>query len=81
MRDHETGQPIHDAEVQVDVEGKAPLGEYTDSRGYARVVIPAQFTDQPGRLTIWAEGYSVEIFNIDLWTEQLPEEVRLKRSG
>lgn len=73
-----TGQTIPNAEVRIEVADKAPLHEYSDSNGFARLIIPALLAQQPGRLTVTADGYVVMIMNIDLRPDQLPQEVRLQ---
>ena len=79
VKDDSTHQPIRNAEVLIEVAGKAPLDEYTDSKGYARIVVPASHAERPGRLTVNAQGYAVEVKNIDLYQDQLPDEMRLTR--
>lgn len=79
VKDAGTNQPIANAKVLIEVAGKAPLDEYTDSNGYARIVIPVTHVERSGRLTINAQGYTVERKNIDLYQDQLPDEVRLTR--
>lgn len=77
VKDAGTNQPIANAKVLIEVAGKAPLDEYTDSNGYARMVVPATHAERTGRLTVNAQGYTVERKNIDLYQEQLPDEMRL----
>lgn len=79
VKDAGTNQPIANAKVLIEVAGKAPLDEYTDSNGYARMVVPATHAERTGRLTVNAQGYTVERKNIDLYQEQLPDEMRLTR--
>ena len=57
-------QPIKDAQVRIEAAGKAPLTEYTDSNGYARLFVPAALAERPGRLTVEADGYTVERQNL-----------------
>ena len=61
----------------VEIEGKAPLSEYTRDNGYARIMVPSTHAERPGRLVVNAKGYEVEIINIDLYQDHLPKEVRL----
>lgn len=79
VRDAANGQPISNALVTIEVEGRAPLDGYTDSSGYARLFVAAELAQRPGRLTVEADGYQIERQNVDLWPEQLPDEVRLKK--
>ncbi len=77
VKDAATNQPIANANVRIEVEGKAPLTEYADSNGFARIFIPAILAEHPGRLTVEAAGYEVDVRNIDLWPDRLPAEIRL----
>ena len=70
-------EPVADAHVLIEIEGQAPLDEYADENGYARIVVPASHAERPGRLTVNARGYEVAISNIDLYQERLPDTVRL----
>lgn len=79
VKDDTTNQPIANANVRIAVEGKAPLTEYADSNGFARIFVPAALVERPGKLTVEADGYGVDVRNIDLWPERLPAEVRLTR--
>ena len=77
VKDDATNQPIANAKVRIEVEGTAPLDEYADSNGFARLFIPAALAERPGRLTVEADGYAINVRNIDLWPDRLPNEVRL----
>lgn len=77
--DDETELPIAGAQVVIEIVGRAPLGEDADSNGFARVVVPAAFAEQPGRLIIRADGYKVWSEEIDLYPDRLPNIVKLKR--
>lgn len=79
VKDDATNQPIANAKVRIEVAGKAPLTEYADSNGFARIFIPALLAERPGRLTVEADGYAIDVRNIDLWPDRLPAEVRLKQ--
>ena len=79
VKDAGTNQSIANAKVLIEVAGKAPLDEYTDSNGYARIVVPATHAERAGRLTGNVQGYAVELKNIDLYQARLPDEVRLTR--
>ncbi len=79
VKDDTTNQPIANAKVRIEVAGKAPLDEYADSNGFARLFIPAALAERPGRLTVEADGYAIDVRNIDLWPDRLPAEVRLKQ--
>ena len=77
VKDDATNQPIANAKVRIEVADKAPLAEYADSNGFARIFIPAALAERPGRLTVEADGYTIDVRNIDLWPDRLPAEVRL----
>ena len=79
VKDDATNQPIANAKVRIEVEGKAPLDEYADSNGFARIFIHAVLAERPGRLTVEADGYAIGVRNIDIWPDRLPAEVRLTR--
>ena len=70
-------RPVPDAHILIEIEGQAPLDEYADANGYARIVVPATHAERPGRLTVNARGYEIAISNIDLYQERLPDTVRL----
>jgi len=70
-------QPVPNAHVLIEIEGQAPLDEYADANGYARIIVPATHAERPGRLTVNARGYEVAISNIDLYQERLPDTVPL----
>ncbi len=70
-------RPVPDAHMLIEIEGQAPLDEYADGNGYARIVVPATHAERPGRMTVNAPGYEVTITNIDLYPERLPDTVRL----
>lgn len=81
VKDEASGQPIHSAEVRIEVIGQAPQAEYTDNNGYTRIFISAEMAEQPARLTVAADNYTTATYNIDLWPERLPDEMRLALSG
>lgn len=76
--DDATEEPIANAQVQLYIEGRAPLQGYADSRGFARIPIPAAFAQRPGQLTVTAAGYGTENRSIDLWPDQLPTQIRMR---
>ncbi|MFN8489741.1 MAG: hypothetical protein U0350_19305 [Caldilineaceae bacterium] len=79
VKDQNNDPLIAKAQVRIEVEGKAPLTGYADSNGYTRLFVPTVLAAQPGRLTVEADGYAVEMQEIDLWPGRLPAEIRLKR--
>lgn len=52
---------IADAHVLIELEGKAPLDEYTDANGFARIIVPTTHAARPGRMTVSARSYEVYI--------------------
>jgi hypothetical protein len=81
VQDHSSGQPIVNAKVTLDVPGKAPLDEFTDSNGYTRIPVDAIYVGRPGRLQVEASGYQSYIQNIDVTDGTLPHLVQLEPSG
>ncbi|MCB0172707.1 MAG: hypothetical protein KDJ97_19390 [Anaerolineae bacterium] len=75
-----TNQNIPNSRVTIEVPGQAPLDEITDSNGFARIVINAAYTGQPGRLLIEANGYEPYRQEIDLTEGNLPDTIPLKQS-
>lgn len=73
------GQPILHAQVIIEIEGKAPLENEADSQGFARLEVPAGYTERPGRLRVLADGFAAFAQDIELYPERLPNTVRLTR--
>ena len=69
--------PIPDAEVTIEIEGKSPLTEQSDDIGYARMAVPTTHAERPGRLIVRANGFEVETRNIDIYQDQLPKTIIL----
>jgi len=65
--------PVPNAHVIIEIEGKAPLTEYADDNGYARIVVPTTHAERPGMLRVSADGFEVETQNIDLYQDRLPD--------
>jgi hypothetical protein len=76
-----TGQPIGNAKVTLDVPGKAPLDEFTDTNGYTKIAVGAIYVGQPGVLRVEATGYQAYVKNIDVTEDALPEVIQLAASG
>ncbi len=72
-----TGNFIPNAKVIIEVGGQAPLDEFTDTNGLARIFIPATYANQPSKLIVTANGYKQHIQNINLSPDALPDVVRL----
>lgn len=79
VKDRATNLPIVGAQVRIEIDDGAPLMGYTDNSGYVPLFIPTTLLAQPGSLIIEADGYPVEVRNIDFWPDQLANEVRLTR--
>lgn len=77
--DAATNQPILAAQVQIQIVGKAPLQGLTDNLGYTRINVPASHRAQPGRVVVAADGYFPYRQEIDIYLDQLPDTVRLRR--
>jgi hypothetical protein len=74
----ETGENIRQAKIIIQVPGKPPLDEVTDSTGLARISIEASHVGQPGKLIVEATGYEQYVQNIDLTEGNLPDVIQLE---
>lgn len=72
-----SSEPIFGALVLLDAPGEAPKQEFTDSSGYARIMIGEELVGQPGRLIVEAQGYEIHIQAIDILPVVLPNQIRL----
>ncbi len=70
-------QPIPDAQVLIEIQGKASLENSVDEHGYAEIEVPTGHAGRTGRLRMRATGF--EPFNqyIDIYPDRLPNEVQL----
>ena len=75
-----TSEHIPNAKVTIEITGKAPLDEFTDDNGYARILIDSDRVGKPGRLIVEATGYERYTQNIDLYKDVLPDVVQLDDS-
>ena len=73
----DTSGAIPNAEVTIEVGGKAPLDDITDSNGFVRIDIPSSHAGQRGRLIVEATGYRKYTQEIDLKKDALPDVVML----
>jgi len=78
VQEEGTSRSIAGAKVTIEVTGKAPLDEITDSNGLARIFIDASYVGEPGRLLVEAKGYESHRQEIDLREGDLPDTVQLK---
>jgi uncharacterized protein YraI len=76
----ETGKDVRNAEVRIEVAGKADLCGVTDSNGVARIFIESSYAGQPGFLIVEATGYVRHEQHIDLIVGALPYVVQLEKS-
>ncbi len=74
----DSNENIPNAQVTIEVPGRAPLDGITDSNGLARIQIAASHSGQPGRLIVEANGYHRYVQEIDLTRDALPDLVRLE---
>jgi len=74
----DTGDYVGGARVTVEIGGKAPLDDITDTQGLARIRIPSSYAKQPGKLVVEASGYRRYEQNINLVTDALPDVVQLE---
>ncbi len=73
----DTGMPVANAKVTIEVIGQAPLDEIADSNGIARFLIDSIRVGQPARLIARAVGYKSYSQNIDLRQGTLPDVIPL----
>jgi hypothetical protein len=78
VQERDTGEYILNAEVTIEVSGKAPLDGITDSNGLARIFISSSHAGKPGMLIVEATGYKRHTQNIDLTVGTLPDVVQLE---
>jgi hypothetical protein len=74
----DTRASISGAKVIIDVTGKAPVDDITDTNGLARVFVPSSLAGQPAVLIVEATGYAPYRQNIDLLEGTLPDLVLLE---
>ncbi len=74
----DTDENVTRAEVTIQVTGKAPIDAITDSKGIARIFIPASYVGQPGLLIVDTKRYERYTQNIDLTKASLPDVVLLE---
>lgn len=75
----DTGEPISNARVTIEVVGQAPIDELTDSNGIARIFVDANYAGQPGRLIVEAVGYKLYRQEIDIREASLPDTIQLEQ--
>lgn len=75
----DTGEPISNARVTIEVAGQAPIDEVTDSNGIARVFVNANYAGQPGRLIVEAGEYKLYRQEIDIREASLPDTIQLEQ--
>ena len=73
----EDDQPIPQAQLIIEIEGKAPLENEADDDGYARIAVPASHAGRPGLVRVRAADYAAFSQNIDIYEDRLPNTVRL----
>jgi formylglycine-generating enzyme required for sulfatase activity len=78
VEDKETGDPIENAKVTIEMGGWASKNEFTDSNGIARIPIAASSVGKPGRLIVEASGYERYVESINLIVSTLPDAVQLE---
>lgn len=73
-----TGNYVERARVTIEIGGKAPLDDVTDTHGLAIIRIPPSYAKQPGRLIVEASGYKKYEQNISLVLDALPDVIQLE---
>lgn len=77
VQELDTGVDIPNANIRVEANGIAPVSQYTDSGGTARLFLPYSIKDKPARLIVQATNYDEYTQNIDLRKELLPTIIQL----
>jgi len=72
------GENLPDTHIIIQVGGKAPLDEFTDSNGFARIVIDGTYAREPARLIVEREGFHPYTQEIDLYPDGLPDRIPLE---
>jgi len=78
VQSQETGEDIRNAEVRLDLAGKAPLRAITDSDGFARIPVDISYNDHRATLVVEATGYKKFRQEIDLTVNDMPHLVQLE---
>ena len=76
--DNVTDLPIENANVILQLGGRAPITDLTDSNGYARIFIDGDLDGQPARLLIETNDYKNQEIDIDVSVDDLPKTIRLE---
>ena len=76
--EYETGEPIAEARVTIEVTGQAPIHRETDSNGFVRFTIDTKRSGQPGRLIVEARNFLRYTEYIDMTADKLPGVIRLE---
>ena len=74
----ETGDPIANANVTIELSGMTPLSAVSDANGSALVLIDSPYAGNPARLFVEATGYQPFSKHVDLTRSTLPTIVLLK---
>jgi len=78
VQSEDTGENIAGAKVTIEVPGRPPLDEITDTNGVAGISIDSSYLGKRGRLLVEATGYEIYRQEIDLIEGVLPDTIRLK---
>jgi hypothetical protein len=83
VRDADTGQALPNVGVTLEIQASnlAPLVEYSDSLGLARLLVPDTYVGRPGRLLVELAGYGSYTRFVDVRAGQLPENVFLRQTS
>lgn len=72
------GESLPDAHIIIQVAGRAPLDEFTDSNGFARFFIDGSYAREPAHLIVEREGFHPHNQAIDLYPDGLPDKIPLE---
>lgn len=81
VRVESEGESVAAAQVSILISELAPLRANTDNEGIARIQVPANYVDRPGRLVVDADGYEKYELEINLLADMLPTTVTISREG
>jgi hypothetical protein len=81
VQEKDTGKPVPNAKVKIEVRAKSPLEAITDSNGLAKISVESSYTGQPAFLIIQVDGYEGHFRNIDLVEGNLPSLIQLEETS
>jgi hypothetical protein len=72
-----TGNQLPNAQVILEIAGKAPLDSVSDTNGLAQIFVETSYVGKPGKLIVKIAGYKSHTQFINLIESALPQVVQL----